>query len=117
MSNRELLLMPVPRHMKIMEGSYTLRDNQLIRLEVGNPQRLLQTAQRFQRFLKDRCELNWEAHAGTAPDHLTGLSIRIASGGQIPSQGYELSIGNAGMNILGSDLAGAFYGVCTLIQI
>ncbi|RPI80023.1 MAG: glycoside hydrolase [Chloroflexi bacterium] len=117
MSNRELLLIPAPRLMKIMEGSYSLRDNQLIRLEVEDPQPLLPTAQRFQRFLKDRCELNWEAHAGTSPDHLTGLSIRIASGGQIPRQGYELSIGNAGINIIGSDLAGTFYGVCTLIQI
>lgn len=118
MADEALLLMPAPRELMLTGGSYTLRENRLIALDHTQPQALLSTARRFQRLLIDRCDLYWEAAAGSAvPADQTGLALKILSGGRLQPQGYELNIGDQGITILSADPAGAFYGVCTLAQI
>lgn len=111
-------LMPAPRRRVLQDGLYPLTGDKLILLDHEAPQALLFTGQRFQRALQDRCGLRWDVVGSSAvPESQTGLILGVHSGFNIPAQGYELKISEQGLAIHACDLAGAFYGVCTLIQI
>ena len=113
-----LLLMPAPRHMALEDGVYLLAGEKLILLDHKFPQFLLFTALQVQGALKARCNLHWEVTGSAAiPANQAGLTLRVRRDFQIPDQGYQLKISEYGIIVLAHDPAGAFYGVCTLIQI
>jgi hypothetical protein len=113
-----LLLLPSPRQLSQDGGFYLLSGSQLVQLNCGDPQALLFTARRFQLALQSHCQLSWEvADSATVPTGKVGLSLRMDPDFKIPPQGYELTILTQGVTVQGRDLAGVFYGICTLIQI
>ncbi|RPJ29018.1 MAG: glycoside hydrolase [Chloroflexi bacterium] len=111
--------MPTPRRLEMEGGQYSMAGGRLILLDTKNPQALLfSMARRFQRALLARCGLQWEIVGSPAvPASLTGLAVHVHPEFDIPDQGYLLVISAQGISLRARELAGAFYGVCTLIQI
>jgi hexosaminidase len=113
-----LLLLPMPRHLTLQDDTHTLAEGPLILLDYGDPQALLSTGLRVQRALQSHCGLEWGITGSPAvPADQVGLRVRVRSEFEIPDQGYELSISSQAINIQAHDMPGAFYAVCTLIQI
>ena len=61
-----LLLLPAPRQLESLEGTFALTDGRLILLDSADPQSLRFAALRFQHALHDRFDLNWEIVASKA---------------------------------------------------
>ncbi len=124
-----LTLLPLPRHIDSHSTDFKLKNHQLIWLDTDQPQQLLYTAQRFQQTLFTKTGLSWEIVCGKLVTHekLPGssmsLTIRVKPGEPshdgitVYPQGYRLVISPDGIEAIGNDLAGAFYAICTLIQI
>lgn len=114
----QLLLLPAPRLLNFTGGHCELTDRRLIILDSPVPQTLLFTARRIQKTLKNQLSLDWEIVASPAlPPQLSGLTIRIDPKRVAEKQGYRLEILIEGVVIEAHDEAGAFYGICTLVQI
>jgi hypothetical protein len=114
----DLLLLPQPRRVERRTQAFALRPDRLIWLDSAAPQKLRFAAQRFQQALIDDAGLTWPIVAGaaTASDQV-GLALRLAPDRIAPPQGYELTVEPGRITIAAHDEAGAFYGVCTLIQL
>jgi hexosaminidase len=113
-----LLLIPVPRRMLRLEGIYTLTVGRSIYLDHEEPQALLFMGRRCQAALQARCGIQWQiAGSPLTPSHPPGLVLRVDPDLSIREQGYRLSIKEQGISIEARDEAGAFYGVCTLLQV
>ncbi len=107
----DLLLCPVPRQLKRVEGVMQLHNSALI----VAPAELFFEAQMAQEALKSvKCE--WRIVAGGGSDKKIGLKLNIDA--TIPhAQGHMLTINADYIEICGHDRAGVFYGVCTLRQL
>jgi N-acetyl-beta-hexosaminidase len=116
--SKNLLLLPMPRHLGLSDSVITLPDFQLIVLNSSVPQSLYFTAKRLQQALQEHAGVNWPIVAGHAfPPEKVGLMINIVPGSTPHPQGYELTITPTGIFIVAATSAGAFYGGLTLIQI
>lgn len=106
------LLLPIPRRVEFCAGVFPLNKEAFILLQ-NEMVALLPAARRFQRLTG----LYWHLTASPAtPPQETGLRLRIVE--DLPhAQGYRLWVTPGGISIEGADAAGAFYGVCTLIQL
>lgn len=106
-------LLPQPQLLKQQDGFWTLPSQGLIALNVERPADLFFTAQRLQQALYEYADLEWEIVGG---DLSAQVEMRIDSSlGR--AEGYRLSIKDSGIQIVGNDAAGAFYGAGTLIQL
>jgi hexosaminidase len=108
-----LTLLPQPQKLALTGGTFTLADSQLIAINAPNPADLFFTAQRAQAGLKHFAWVNWEIAGGNLS---AALTITLDDSLQ-HSEGYRLTIDAGGMRVAGRDLAGAFYGVMTLVQL
>ena len=114
----EIVLLPLPRKLILSTGEIRLSGGKLILIDTTQTQELLFAATRWQRALLKRANIHWEISASKAvPVEQIGLTLRIDPSRVPHHQGYELNIGSESINITGSDGAGVFYGVCTLIQL
>jgi hexosaminidase len=112
------LLLPTPREIERTGGTYTLPASQLIVLDCPEPLALMPAARRVQSLLKDQLGLAWEIVAGTAvPVEQAGITVSVVPLGTRHPQGYELTVTTGGIYIVGSEPAGTFYGVLTLLQL
>ncbi len=112
------LLLPAPRNLELALGEYLLPKESLILIACDQPQLLTLTAARFQQALEKRFGLCWQTAAGWAiPPAQVGLTLRLAPEEVRRPESYTLSIRPDGILIKGHDLAGLFYGICTLNQI
>jgi hypothetical protein len=103
---------------ELREGALRLEGGRLILLDTEEPQALRFMAARFQAALREHTGLAWEMVAGRGiPAEQVGLALRVAAVRGARAQSYELTIGPDRIEIVAPDLAGAFYGVCTLVQI
>lgn len=109
------LLLPIPRRVELRAGFYDLLPEAFIVLQ-GGVQALLPAGRRFQKRLGVKRGLHWQLSASPCvPPAVTGLTLRIDD--EISHlQGYRLEVSQRGMSIHAADAAGAFYGVCTLLQ-
>lgn len=115
---KQLNLLPAPQRLEWTDGAFHLADRQLILLAAANPLDLRFSAQRFQDALRSRLGLDWETVASPAtPPALIGLTLALEPQRVTRPEGYELDITPRGITICAHDPAGAFYAVCTLIQI
>jgi hypothetical protein len=104
--------------MNVLPGGIPLAGGKLIVCESPITQDILFTAARWQRALLKTANIHWEVTASKAvPDEQVGLILRIDPHHMPHRQGYELSIDAGTIRIIGSDNAGVFYGVCTLVQL
>ncbi|GAP15350.1 N-acetyl-beta-hexosaminidase [Longilinea arvoryzae] len=109
------LFLPIPRRVENRAGFFTLPSAAFIVLQ-GDPRTLLPAGRRFQIALEHQFGLRWQISASPCvPAPAQGLLLRIANDVVHP-QGYRLEISGQGLSITAADAAGAFYGVCTLIQ-
>jgi hexosaminidase len=114
----ELVLLPQPRQIDLLEQAHVLRADRFILLDAPDPHTLRFAAQRFQAALQRVCGLQWSLFASPAvPPEVIGLTLRLNPDRVTHSQGYELTIGPEQISLEARDEAGVFYGVCTLIQI
>jgi hexosaminidase len=111
--SHSITLLPQPQKLALTGGTLTLTDSQLIAVNASRPADLFFTAQRAQAGLKHFAWVNWEIAGGNLP---AALTITLDDSLQHP-KGYRLTIDVDGMRIAGRDLAGAFYGVMTLVQL
>ncbi len=112
------LLLPVPRKFDLTSGEYVLPEDHLILLDTDVPQQMVFTASRFQQMLEKHFGLSWQTATGWAiPRYQVGLTLRVTPDEVREAQGYHLSVREDGITIKAHDLAGLFYGVCTLNQI
>ena len=113
-----LLLLPIPRHLSLTEGTLSLSDQHLIVLDAPQPQALRFAAARLQQALREHAGLTWEIVAGTAvPPEQVGITLSVVPDGVRHPQGYELSITAGGIHAVAGTPAGAFYAVTTLCQL
>jgi len=110
-------LLPVPRRIQTMTGSFFLPGERLILIDHAPLQELYFSAQRIQTGLHQLAGVKWEMDASASvPQEEVGLTFRINVHTVPQRQGYRLSIRQDCLQILAHDAAGIFYGVCTLLQ-
>jgi hexosaminidase len=112
-----LILLPKPRSVVASSGAFGLTSGSKIICK-GDPASLFPIAQRLQRALWENQRIGWTLRAGDPGIYGTrgGTTITLAPEGGIPAQGYRLRIADDGIDLVGGDAAGAFYGVMTLVQ-
>lgn len=118
MSTLNLHLAPMPQRIVSTAGGFQLAaDLPILLMTAAQP--LLFAAQRLQAALNERGYDVPIRAAPVNPDARGGAAIRLAID---PAQvgrreGYKLIVDGEGVTLVGNDPAGAFYGVCTLIQL
>lgn len=109
-------IVPVPVMMKMLSGTYTLRDSSELLFTAGNAE-LKQTAVLFAEQL---------THAGGPALKILGVGkdykslpgiILVIKPADNQSEGYELKISKRNIIITGESAAGVFYGVQSLLQL
>lgn len=111
-------LLPVPQKIISIDGVLSLLPGKLILIESSPHENYLFTASRWQTALLKKSNLLWEITSSKAvPVEQVGLTMRVDPDLVPYRQGYELIIAPDWIRIVGSDEAGLFYGVCTLIQL
>lgn len=114
----DLTLLPEPRSVMARPGAFELSGGSRIVL-LGDPHSLFPQAQRLQRALWKYHRIGWSVRARGhgLSDSLDRVRITLSpERHDIPGQGYRLSITADGVDLVAGDEAGAFYGVCTLVQ-
>src|SRR5687768_10458358 len=111
MSEKPLLLLPMPRQVTLGSGTLTLPEHALIAMSSNS----LFTEGRFIQDALTALGLNWELVVGSDYPN-TSLLLKLDPALSHP-QGYLLIIEAQTVTISGADAAGIYYGVCTLRQI
>lgn len=112
MTEKELVLLPIPREIILKGNIYTLPQQGLI--AISEP-RLFFEGQEAQSALNHYAHLDWSIIAGKTYDSI-GLKLWLDPNLSQP-QGYKLTISEQGIEVIGKDSAGVFYGICTLRQL
>lgn len=113
-----LLLLPRPKHLTLSGGTFFMPDQRLILLDYSAPQALRFAAARWQQALQDCLGFTWEVVASKAvPMEQVGLTLRVLPERVSHLQGYELAITPDRITVEAHDEAGAFYAICTLLQL
>ncbi len=111
-----LILLPHPQQMTLTGGTFSPAAEGVIALDVADPGSFLFMARQVQDALA-AVGLNWRLVSGTAvPSSQIRLHLSIDPAINRP-QAYHLDITPDGIHLRGSDAAGAFYGIQTLIQL
>jgi hypothetical protein len=114
---QKFFLLPYPQSLTEKEGRAQLSGRRLIALAVPVPNLLFFTARQAQTALAEHANVDWTIIGGAAvPGDEIGLLITLNETRGKP-QSYRLTIGDHRIRIEAHDLAGAFYGVQTLIQL
>jgi hexosaminidase len=110
----EMVFLPAPRTLRDGEGAFIPRAGTPIILQC-DPSSILPTAER----LRDAILRAFGTECGigaVAPDSKDDHGIRLGIETGREAQGYRLRIAPSHIEVLGSDPAGLFYGVTTLMQ-
>jgi len=114
---QKIMLLPYTQSLTEKEGRIQLSGRRLIALAVPDPHLLFFTAQQAQTALAEHANVDWTIIGGTAaPGDEIGLLITLNETLD-RVQNYRLTVGEHGICIEAHDLAAAFYGVQTLIQL
>ena len=118
MTQESLTLAPMPQKLQLAGGAYRLKDGMLIILAGSQRDEMLFSARRFQNRLREQLNLSWEINSSeNPPKSKWGLVMTISPETIVKSQGYVLEINENRISIIANNGAGAFYGVCTLLQL
>lgn len=117
MSNNFILL-PQPQRLELIGETLALPEEALIAIVAPAAQPLVRAATLLQDALADHAGVRWDIVAGAAaPAAQIGARLAVSPGATAHPEGYELTVGAAGINIVGSTPAGVHYGVLTLVQL
>ncbi len=112
MSNKSLLLLPMPRSLSFGNSRFALANSGLLAISTNV---LFSEAQLAQQALADKSNTGCEIVVGS--DYTNALLSLAIDTNVLRPQGYQLTIAENGITILGADATGVYYGVCTLRQI
>jgi hypothetical protein len=115
MNKTKPILIPYPRQLTQHSGHFAFRGDTAILLDPAHAQDLLGTAIRLQEALAEEAGLSIEI--AVAADGPGAVTLTVDPSKISEEQGYSLEIEPQGIALSGHDLAGAFYGVCTLNQL
>jgi len=114
---KELVLLPAPQRMRGVDGRFEFGEGGLICLMGESPTELFRTGH----LVKDALSSvgpRWELTAsGGRWDRQNQAVVSLSPGGTPRAQGYILVIDQRGVELVGADEAGLFYGAMTLKQI
>lgn len=113
------ILLPIPRALDYGEGHWTLPNQGVIVLNTAEPQKLRFTAVQLQKTLQQTTLTAWEIVAGafsTAAGEPI-ISLTVIPNSVAHAEGYEMTITEGQLSIIGSTAVGVFYGVQTLQQL
>jgi hexosaminidase len=110
--------LPVPRHFTWREGTFALTPDHLIVLDPRAHQALRFAVGKLNAALKTRLGAPCALSASAAvPVDSVGITLLVMPEAVAQPEGYHLRVAPSGITIHGHDAAGAFYGICTLIQL
>ncbi|MBI3877869.1 MAG: beta-N-acetylhexosaminidase, partial [Verrucomicrobia bacterium] len=113
-----LILLPAPRHLTLERGTYALKPDKRIVLSGAPAGDLLFAGQRLRDALRAHARVEWTLAASAAgPADEIGATLRVDNTRVTNPEGYELDIRADGINIVAGSPRGAFYAICTLIQL
>lgn len=104
-------LLPYPKQMTQTGGTWSLPDEGYLSL-ASHAAELFATAQRIQQAASPYSDL--QINGGTLP---AAITLAVDAALPLKAEGYRLIIDDDGVRITGKDVAGAFYGALTLIQL
>ncbi|MEA2525450.1 MAG: hypothetical protein QOF73_2677 [Thermomicrobiales bacterium] len=118
----ELTLLPRPRRLTRVEGSFVVDAATPIQIDAAPSERALHAARGLQAALSDLLGfapsiVATDQGQGDGTISLTSVQDDAGAGDEIRDQAYTLRIGEDGVVIAARGEAGLFYGVQTLIQI
>ncbi|TDB61782.1 family 20 glycosylhydrolase [Arundinibacter roseus] len=107
----ELKIIPSPVRILAAPGEFRLRDAQVIHYEKS----LENEARYLSKKLKEVTKLNFRISEGTGD----GISLRVApvTVNDVSQEAYRLSIAPQNLTIVGTDAAGVFYGIQSLLAL
>ncbi len=107
--------LPSPKRVSFYQAIYEMPAAALILFDAS----FMSAALRFQQTLWQQLRLRWERTTSAAvPPETIGLRILLAPDLAPQPQGYRLMVRpEEGITIWAHDLPGAFYGVCTVLQL
>ncbi|MFN2303788.1 MAG: glycoside hydrolase family 20 zincin-like fold domain-containing protein, partial [Anaerolineales bacterium] len=116
--NLQLILLPFPRQISLLNGSCPLLPEKYIQICDRNPNRLLFCAQQISDCIASQHHLSWQLTASRSiPVECIGLKLLIDPSQLKQPQGYKLTIKESIIDLIGNDPPGIFYGLQTLKQI
>lgn len=107
-SQSEITLLPKPTSLALKEGSFALKDGQIIFADLDAQQIAVKDLQDY---------ISKTAGLNTNTGESTNASISFYKNEALASEAYELEVNPNNINITASDAAGYFYGVQTLKQL
>ncbi len=115
---KQIVFLPVPRHITWHEGSFTFAHEGSILLDPRAPQDLRFTGTKFRDTAQQQLGIKWKLVASWAvPTADIALTLLVMPEAVPQPEGYWLRITPQEITIHGHDAAGVFYGVCTLLQL
>ena len=110
------MLLPRPTTYRTDEGEFSLTESTVIR--IGDPA-LSSTARWLQAALRPPTglSLRTEDSATTDPKDASASAISLATDAELGPEAYALTVTPSGVQILGGDAAGVFYGCQALLQL
>ncbi len=109
----DLCLLPMPRHLRKLDGVHEVQAGKLVRLRAAQPGALRHVGEVVAAAVNGKWELT---AAGEAPQEVA--MIVAVDPAQVPRpEGYSLQIHADQIRLVGHDLAGTFYGAMTFRQI
>ncbi len=110
---QELVLLPAPQRLTVLEGSLALESDRMVWLAAGVPL----PVGRAVRAALAQSGPAWAITTAILDGAHIGATVRIDPGAAEHAQGYTLTIAPTGVEIVAHDEAGAFYAAMTLTQI
>jgi hexosaminidase len=111
-------LWPVPQQVRFLGGIFLPGEHSFINIEGAEPSKLLFSAGKSKKYVKQFMDLNWQISSSPSiPADLIGLKLQVLPDVLHRPQEYRLTVSQSGISIIGHDLPGVFYGVCTLCQL
>ncbi len=112
-----LQLLPTPRRLTLLGGSFSLPYTGLIILDSADAQTLRLAAAILQVTLREHAGVSWEIVAGAAPAAQRRVVLSIVPGSIAHDQGYHLAVTTDCIYVTANQPAGVFYAVQTLCQL
>ncbi len=112
-----LELLPAPRRLTLLGGTFSLPYTGLIVIDTVEAQSLRLTALILQATLREHAGVSWEITAGTVPAAQRRVILSLVPGSIAHSEGYHLAVTEDCIYVTANQPVGVFYAVQTLCQL
>jgi hypothetical protein len=114
---RDLLLLPRPKKIRMLSGKHVLRDKHLAFVRGMTPEQGLFTGERLRGAMLQHAGVSCEMVFASSVRGDVEIDLAVSKQPGLPGQAYRLNIKPRIITVEAGGPSGAFYGVCTLIQI